>query len=219
MERAAWLQEKRHLTEVRYDTLFAQDYDRDYGVVDATHRIFMEKLLELCPIAASILDAACGTGKYWKMILACGYSVFGIDQSQQMLSIAHEKFPEVPISKQTLQEMSFTEEFDAVICIDVMELICPEDWTLVLRNIYTALKPGCNLYFTVESIDEKELQQVFIRERRRGLPLMPGEYTRGGGYHYYPSLDQVRNWLHMTPFAIIAESGGDGYYHFLVQKA
>ena len=74
MDRSAWLQEKRRLTEERYDTLWAPIYDGHWGAtISPTHRQCLSRFLGLCPAHGLILDAACGTGKYWPMILARGH--------------------------------------------------------------------------------------------------------------------------------------------------
>src|ERR1051326_3718817 len=92
MERPAWLKEKRRIAEERYDRLHAATYDQNWGHINASHRSFLQRFLNLCPSAGTILDAACGTGKYWPLILESGCSVVGIDQSQQMLLQANRKF-------------------------------------------------------------------------------------------------------------------------------
>lgn len=60
--RRSWLEERRILTQVRYDTIFSQDYDVKWGSISPTHRRFVEKLISLTPPGSTILDAACGTG-------------------------------------------------------------------------------------------------------------------------------------------------------------
>ena len=76
MDRTTWLKEKRRLAEERMDTLFAPIYDEHWGgTIDATHRSFVERFLEGCSPAGLILDAACGTGKYWPIVLASGRSI------------------------------------------------------------------------------------------------------------------------------------------------
>jgi len=109
------------MAEVRMDTLFAADYDEHWGFIDATHHEMLNRFLNLCPPNGTILDAACGTGKYWSIILASGRSVFGIDQSQQMLLKAQAKYPGVRVEKLGLQEMHFTDAFDGIICVDAMD--------------------------------------------------------------------------------------------------
>jgi SAM-dependent methyltransferase len=90
MERSEWLKEKRRLTEERYDVLFAPTFDEAWGTVYPTHALSIHRFLGVIPSQALILDAACGTGKNWPMILAGVRMAFGIDQSQVMLSHALE---------------------------------------------------------------------------------------------------------------------------------
>jgi ubiquinone/menaquinone biosynthesis C-methylase UbiE len=85
-----------------------------------------------------VLDAACGTGKYWSLILDSGRSVVGIDQSQQMLLRAKDKFPNQRTEKMGLQEIDFIEAFEGIICVHAMEFIAPEDWPPVLNNFSRA---------------------------------------------------------------------------------
>src|ERR671925_2158428 len=100
MDRSAWLKEKRRLAEERMDTLFAPIYDENWGsYINSTHREVLDRFLELCSPRCTILDAGCGTGKYWPIILASGRSVFGVDQSHEMLRRAQAKFPDVPVEK------------------------------------------------------------------------------------------------------------------------
>ena len=94
MERTAWITLKRRETEERMDTLFAPIYDQDWGaVIDPIHRRFVTAIAAACPPGSSIPDAACGTGKYWPILLECGCNPTGIDQSQGMLVQAKAKFP------------------------------------------------------------------------------------------------------------------------------
>src|SRR6266699_3595982 len=107
------------------------------------------RFLDLCPEGGALLDAACGTGKYWPILLARGFSVHGTDQSLQMLRQAQTKCPEVPVEHVGMQELSFVDTFDGIICIDAMEMVFPEDWPFDLRNFARALHEHGFLYFTV----------------------------------------------------------------------
>src|SRR5579884_491211 len=153
MQRSDWLREKRRIAEERYDMLHAPNYDQNWGHINAFHRSFLQRFLDLCPPRGTILDAACGTGKYWSLIVGSGRSVVGIDQSKQMLVQANRKFPHVRTEKMGLQEIAFSETFDGVVCTDALEFIPPEDWPPVLNNFSHALKENGHLYFTVELIN------------------------------------------------------------------
>lgn len=219
MDRSAWLREKRRLTEERMDTLFAPIYDDDWGAsIAPTHQRFFARFLGLLPPGAHILDAACGTGKYWPLILASGRTVLGIDQSQEMLKRARAKHLEVTTKKMGLQEMSYQAAFAGACCMDAMEFIFPEDWLLVLSNLHRALLPGGPLYFTVEIADEQDIAQAFAAGQEMGLPVVYGEWAHEGGYHYYPRIEQVRAWIDQANFELIDEAEDDEYHHFLVHK-
>jgi hypothetical protein len=50
-----------------------------------------------------------------------------------------------------------------------------------------------------------------------GLPLVYGEYAHHGGYHYYPTDEQVRSWLNEVSFTMLEMTEGDGYRHYLTR--
>jgi ubiquinone/menaquinone biosynthesis C-methylase UbiE len=216
MERSSWLKDKRRAAEARMDTRYAPTYDEHWGVIEPTHRQMIERFLARLPQAARILDAACGTGKYWPMLLDGQGRVVGVDQSAGMLRQARAKFPDVPVEQIGLQELAYVGQFDAVICIDALELVCPEDWPDVLANFQRALRPGGLLYATVE-LPEPDLDDVFAAAVAEGLPVVPGEYVKAGGYHFYPALDQVRAWLSAAGFTLVEDIEGDGYQHLLAR--
>jgi len=210
MDRALWIAERRRITEQRMDSLFAPGYDADWGEISPTHRAMMSRFLGACPAGARLLDAACGTGKYWPLVLAAGAHVTGIDQSAGMLRQARAKFPGIPVQKGGLQEMAFEREFDGAICIDAMEYVFPEDWPAVLGNLNRAVRHGGPLYLTVE-LPEDDLDEVHAAALGKGLPVVTGEYVKDGGYHYYPALPQVRSWAKASGFSITDDATGDDY--------
>jgi len=218
MDRASWLREKRREAEEGYDILWSPLYDVEGGYPNASHQRFIQKFVDLFPQNGLLLDAACGTGRYMPQLLEKGHTIIGIDQAQGMLSRAKEKFPAGQFERVGLQEMSFENIFDGAICMDAMEHVSPEDWTLVLHNLHRALKMNGYLYFTVEVQDETEVKAAFDEARQLGLPVVYGEWINDGVYHYYPSLEQVREWIQQAGLVILEEGEGDGYHHFLMRK-
>ncbi|NJC96945.1 MAG: methyltransferase domain-containing protein [Anaerolineae bacterium] len=219
MDRITWLRERRLEAEERYSTWWAPEYGKTLGLYpNSSHLQFIQKFKDLLAQNSTILDAACGAGRYMPEFVGKGYTVVGSDQSAGMLARAKENFPDVHLEKVGLQEMAFQEMFDAAICMDAMEHICPEDWTVVLRNFQRALKQGGYLYFTVEIADEAEVKAAFEEANGQDLPVVYGEWGNDEVYHYYPSLEQVREWVQQAGFSILEEGEGDGYHHFLMRK-
>jgi hypothetical protein len=63
-DRGAWLRDRRRVNEQQEDAL-AGDYDAQWGEIQDTHQGFLERFLSELPPAGRVLDAACGTGKYF----------------------------------------------------------------------------------------------------------------------------------------------------------
>jgi SAM-dependent methyltransferase len=64
----------------------APTYD-DHGYPAQPQHHWVARLLRACPAAAKILDAPCGTGRYFSMVAATGHRVVGADQSAAMLAL------------------------------------------------------------------------------------------------------------------------------------
>ena len=221
MDRRTWLDDQRLSAEERYD-LFAPTYDEDLSPITPTHRRFVEKVIESCPPNGVILDAPCGTGRYFEIVLARNRTVVGIDQSAGMVARALAKHPEVVVDQAGLQELEFDGAFDAAMCIDAMEYVCPEDWPRVLANLHRAVRGGGLIYLTVEQIDPAEIASAFAEATAAALPVVHGEKIwREGGYHYYPTPDRVYRWLAAEGLEIVEEGISrariHGYFHILAR--
>ncbi len=226
MDRTEWLKKKRITAERRYDVLWAPIYDENWGSeIDPVHERYVTQVVEACPPDGLILDAACGTGKYWPILLESGRQFVGVDQSQGMLDIAVSKHPQVEVHKLGLQEIQYINVFNLILCMDAMENVFPEDWPLVLGNFYRALKPDGRLYFTVEVAEKDLVDREYQKATQMDLPVVYGEAVmdekepgKEAGYHYYPSMDQVRTWLDEACFTILEETESGWYHHFWVAK-
>lgn len=223
MNRMTWLREMRLDCEEQYDTRWAALYGEQNGLYsNETHQVFLREFLGFLPPKSMILDAACGAGRYEPFLLEKGHSILGIDQSQGMLAHAKARFPSVQFEKVGLQEMAYQELFDGAICMDAMENVPPEDWPLVLNNFHRALKQHGYFYFTAETIenaDENEIKQAFERAQQAGLPVVYGEWPDESVYHYHPTNSQVKEWAQQAGFEILKEGNGEiWYYHILVRK-
>jgi SAM-dependent methyltransferase len=226
-DRGAWLRDLRRVNERQEDAL-ADDFDAQYGEIEPTHQTFLERFLSGLPPDGRVLDAACGTGKYFPLVLASGRRLLGVDHAGAYLAKAATKFPQVPTDKHDLQDLPYQGEFDGVLCMDAMEFVPPEDWPVVLDRFHRALRPEGWLYLTVELAPAERVRAANQAARRSGLPVVDGEVVWGepdGYYHHYPSMRQVRAWLADAGFAIEQEAEapwheeGYAYHHVLARAA
>ena len=164
VERRAWLRELRRVDERQEDNL-AGDFDAQWGEIEPMHQAFVGRFLSRLPPDGRVLDAACGTGKYFPMVLASARQLLGVDHAGALLANAAAKFPQVPTERHDLQELPYRGEFDGVLCVDAMEFVPPEDWPPVLERFRRALRPGGWLYLTVARVP----QLVSTRSREPAL--------------------------------------------------
>lgn len=221
MDRREWLAQRRAAVIAAYDA-GAPTYERhDYP--SDLQRQWVARALRLIPAGATVLDAPCGTGKYFPLVAAAGHRVAGVDQSAGMLAEARRRGIAFSLEHRALQDLSYAHAFDAVLTVDAMENIPPEDWPLVLANLHRAVRPGGVMYLTVEEVDQSKISQAFGTLSERGLPVVRGEVVEGdvAGYHYYPGREQVMEWFGQEDLAIADEGfqqeDGWAYRHFLVR--
>jgi SAM-dependent methyltransferase len=222
VDRQSWLAERRSAVVASYDRE-APDYDEDPYPADTQER-WVARLLRTVPAGGTVLDAPCGTGRYFPMVAAAGLRVAGVDQSRGMLAQARARGIAYSLERNALQDLSYPSEFDAVMTIDAMENIPPEDWPAVVANLGRAVRPGGHIYMTVEEVSQKKIRQAFQSLSARGLPAILGEIVEGdvAGYHYYPGRERAVGWFAAEGLAVVDEGykqeDGWGHRHFLLSR-
>jgi SAM-dependent methyltransferase len=137
------------------------------------HHTFVGWFLSRLPSDGRVVDAACGTGKYFPMVLASGRRLVGVDHAGALLANAAAKFPQVPPPSMTSR--SCPTRASSTACVDAMEFVPPEEWPPVLERFRRALRPRGWLYLTVELAPGDRVRAANQAARRRGLPVVDGE--------------------------------------------
>ena len=221
MDRATWLAGRRAALIATYDAE-APDYDK-HEYPSATQREWVIRLVQQLPPDSIVLDAPCGTGKYFPIIAAAGHRVAGVDQSAGMLDQARARGIAVSLERMSLRDLSYQHQFDAVLTIDAMENVPPEEWPLVVSNLHRAVRPGGFLYLTVEEVDDSVIDEAFDELSHQGQPAVRGEVVEGdvAGYHYYPGHHRVLDWFAAEGLEVVEEGfkqeDGWGYHHLLLR--
>jgi cyclopropane fatty-acyl-phospholipid synthase-like methyltransferase len=221
MERQVWLAGRRAALAAAWDAEAATYGDEEYPW--DTQREWVARVLGLIPPGGTVLDAPCGTGKYFAMLAAAGHRVAGADQSTGMLARARARGIAFSLQRTSLQDLSYAARFDAVLAIEAMQHIPPEDWPGVLAKLGRAVRPGGLVYLTVQVLGQHHIQRAFESLRGRGLPAVRGELAGEDtpGYHYFPGRDQAVGWFGQQGLAIVDEGfrrGNDwGHHHFLLR--
>ena len=96
----------------------ARWYDVIYGFKDyAAEAEALRSIIDAHrPGARRLLDVACGTGEHLRHLQA-HFHVTGIDASPDMLAVAREKLPDVPLHLADMRSFDLGETYDAAICM------------------------------------------------------------------------------------------------------
>lgn len=128
----------------------AQQWDearRDFFGCEQAH---LDLLLANLPASATVLDVGCGTGRPMaEYVLAHGYHIVGIDQSEAMLQLAQQRFPQADWREAVLETCEFAGTYNAAICWDSLFHIERQYHEPILRRIFNALVPYGKLMLTV----------------------------------------------------------------------
>jgi 2-polyprenyl-3-methyl-5-hydroxy-6-metoxy-1,4-benzoquinol methylase len=225
MDRRAWLAERRTAVELDY-TRDAPSYEVDIYPISEAHREFVARVVDTCPPDGVVLDIPCGTGRYFELVVAQGRRVVGADQSAGMLEQARARGLAESVEQTGLQELAHVATFDGVLCIDAMEHVPPEDWPRVVLNLGRACRGGGLVYMSLEVLADQRthLDRALAEALAQGLPAVRGEDVGEdtGGYHFYPTDDQIREWLDGARLKVVEDASdmtyGDwGYRHLLLQ--
>jgi SAM-dependent methyltransferase len=130
----------------------------------------IDEIKSLCRIAPDevILDLCCGIGRHSLELARRGHKVVGVDRTKRYLEKAKAKANEenLPIEFVLDDMRTFHKNttFDVVLSMftSFSYFEDHEEQMLVLRNIYTSLRPGGR--FLYESMGKEVLARIFLRQ-------------------------------------------------------
>jgi ubiquinone/menaquinone biosynthesis C-methylase UbiE len=87
----------------------------------------------------SVLDLPCGTGRLTRLLVEGGFQYTGADQSEAMLTVAREKFSDLPGANLVTSDASHLQfadnSFDCVVCVRFLNLFPSEMRLPMLREM------------------------------------------------------------------------------------
>src|SRR5438067_67243 len=120
-----------------YDAIYSfKDYEGEATRLD-------ELIRERKPDARTLLDVACGTGKHLEY-LRTRYDVEGLDLDPELLAIARERLPDVPLHEGDMRDFDLGRRFDAVTCLfsAIGYMLTVEELAAAVASMARHLEPG-----------------------------------------------------------------------------
>lgn len=130
----------------------------------------------LLPVAASVLDIGCGSGKPIAVeLVQRGYAVTGVDGAPTMIDLFRANLPGVPVHLQDMRQLSLGRRFAGLIAWDSFFHLTAEDQRGMFRLFEAHAAPGAALMFT-SGPAEQETIGLLEQEPLYHGSLNPAEY-------------------------------------------
>lgn len=107
-----------------------------------------------------VLDLGCGNGRLYQMLAKKQVQYFGLDQSEVLIKIAEQKFPEAKFVVGEMSILPFANEtFDVIYCVAALNHIPGRELQLkCLAEMYRVLKSGGKLLMANWNLFSKTAQ-------------------------------------------------------------
>ncbi|MEO7674065.1 MAG: class I SAM-dependent methyltransferase [Pyrinomonadaceae bacterium] len=148
-----------------------QEYvDRTLGYVDL--------VLKGLPAGARVLDLGCGTGDpIARHIVDRGFTLVGIDQSNELLKIAKTIVPEATFIHGDMVETEFAETFSAAVAWDSIFHVERKNHSAVYRKLAGTLELGGKLLLSVGGSDSEDANVEGFTSQMFGHTFFYSGYT------------------------------------------
>jgi len=113
----------------------------------------------------TVLDWGCGNGRYFELFKNKDIDCVGIDNSQKLIEIAKQKYPQSNFSVSRDSEIPFADNhFDKIYSIAVLHHIPSKELRLkFLQEAKRALKPGGLFVVTVWKFQNKKERRLLLK--------------------------------------------------------
>lgn len=172
----------------------AKGYTNNFGFV---HQ-YGENVLELLEIKQGmrILDLGCGNGELTKKISDLGAYALGVDSSEELLSVAKEKYPSIEFIHQDATELTLDAPVDAVFSNAVFHWIPEARQAPMLERVFATIKAGGQFVFEFGGYKNNQLIHLALEKAfndRKLQYVMP---------FYFPTIAQYATLLEEAGFDV-----------------
>ncbi len=189
---------------IEYDKIakwYAKTRNPEIGVPEVA------RLQKLLPSNAEVLDLGCGTGlPITRALVDMGFSVYGIDSSQEMVRQFRQNLPGVPVLCEPAQRSDlFGKSFDAVVSWGMLYHLDPDDQALIIEKVAERLKTGGVFLFTSgdrEGVVEGEMHGVSFRYISLGSDQYRKLLEKAGLTVVDEQFDPYDNYLYVAQHAV-----------------
>jgi SAM-dependent methyltransferase len=192
--------------QITYYRAHAPDYDND---IAGLHPDWSRSIDEL-PIAGDVLELACGSGRWTRLLAARARSVTAVDAAPEMLALARQRVRGRPVELVEADVFGWQppRRYDTVFFAFWLTHVPPARFAAFWSQVGAALAPGGQVCF-VDDTDRERAGERVVPEQ--ATPAV-WRRLRDGGEHrvvkvYYPPAELADRLAELGWSASIHETG------------
>ena len=173
-------------------TTSAEWYKRQYAtslrakIANRGEQQAFQKLLRHVPPNQTILDIACGTGRFIEVLLENGHRVAGVDVSDEMLRFAEREFGNheglITLGEGDAEHLPFDSgSFDGITCIRLYQRVPAQSRQRMLKEVRRVGRGWAILFFGISTpwLDiRRRLRNKVARRPNVRYPVTPSDLKR-----------------------------------------
>jgi SAM-dependent methyltransferase len=170
---------------------------RETHGADDVHDFARHAILEALALQAGdrLLEVGCGVGLLLREAMAFGAFATGLDHSQEMIGLAHERAPAAEVVQGSAERLPFPDASFTAIAMSIVFMFLPNPLT-ALRECHRVLEPGGRIAFYTTS------------PRLRGTPAAPEPLASRSHFYENAELTALARTAGFRDVAVADDNGG-----------
>lgn len=199
---------------------FYDGYINNLTEVNPRHQWVFNSINKWIPVDTKVLDIGCGTGITSRYLAHGNRKVTAIDISPVLIEYAktyNSHFGSVKYITSDIKDCEFTEKFDAVLMVDVLEHLLSDSLTYLFNTLYEITHKDSRIYVNIPSSD---LARYLIENHPKNRQIVDNTIETGNLIRMFHDIGFVPVYYHMywgqyIEFLFITEPN----YHNQLDKA
>jgi len=168
--------------QIAYYRAQAQEYDESaerYEELKGAFALARDLLMQLGPFE-QVLELACGTGTWTRVLLEIGRHITALDAAPEMLALAQQKLGNAPVTYQEADLFQWEpgQPYDLVFFANWLSHVPPKDLDAFLNKVSRAVRKGGYLAIFDQSTPLLEDRQI-MKEGGEDLCTTPAPRWKG----------------------------------------